>query len=358
MSLKLAELQHQSSALRDIGKAPKARRAAAAISMVLISVVSIAGCTSTGTAKAGNRISPLPDYSLTPQGWSPVTVGNLQISVPGTWQVETSGSCFVGGDGTVEVARTLNAPCTAPKTDNLQISTTYTSVSIAPNELVKPTGAKKVSINGIPVFKGRYPQDQSATLVEALGSELLVKGPETSKVIATVTHSPESVVLSSVVSRSPRGWASYSFGGISITVPKNWAHSQGGIGNGCYPGPVESTLQLDNDPSTYSHSCPPPNVRAGYLHAPLGLIVAVAHDGENRRSGSVCSKRGSLSICVDPTPFISGDPNQPRFASPGESDLLTGQILVGGKPKFLDIALGLGGNPVTAVSVFDSIKQG
>src|ERR1700722_7338531 len=55
-----------------------------------------AASSAAGISSTGQAAGPLTDASVTPKGWSPVAYENAQLSVPGSWLVESPQQFFCG----------------------------------------------------------------------------------------------------------------------------------------------------------------------------------------------------------------------------------------------------------------------
>ena len=188
--------------------------------LVLISLSLLPACAPSPNSSTATHISPLPDTSLTPPGWSPLALGSVQISVPSDWFIEDP-EWICGGEtqGWVFINQTPTSPrgsagCSLPS-NVVELSTASSTRS--------PLNTHRVVINSIPATKGSIRLGSTSTeVIRALGIVVTASGPLAEQVLATLTHSPLSVVLNSSVNAVPTRWQHVVFGGVSFGVPGNW----------------------------------------------------------------------------------------------------------------------------------------
>ena len=181
---------------------------------------------------------------------------------------------------------------------------------------------------------------------------LVVAGPLGERVVATLTHSPRSVVLDSSEPTPPPGWRSLSFGGLTFAVPPSWAVQTTPLVGGC-PGNLRpGSLTLSSATMVSSVGCPSGPVTAG---AKAGVDAAVIDSGPqvpDAPAGASCTDRQGLHVCVDPDPEPDGS-GQEFGVGPG---ILTAQITEPGAALRAQIDIGLSADGTTALGVFDSLR--
>lgn len=303
---------------------------------------------SPASAAMDQHVAPLPEAALTPTGWSPISLGAIQISVPSDWFIEDPGyTCGGTADGMVFINQTPTPPQNAgcPLTANVIELSTTRSVSL-------PDSNQKV-INSIRVLERRQPgADSSAVTLLALGTEVYAQGPDAAQVIKTLTHSPLSVVLHSTVRSTPQGWRHVVFGGIRFAVPAQWDVHRESEWGGC-PGNISpQILVLSTARSFFAPSCPAPPMTAGYLAVSQGMVLGSGPQvGPVPRNAS-CLTRSTLRICIDPPPSPIGG-----FVPGHQLNLLTAQVHVPGQLSTDQIEIGLEGTGMTPLRIFDSMRR-
>jgi hypothetical protein len=181
--------------------------------------------------------------------------------------------------------------------------------------------------------------------------QLIVKGPLAVEVVKTLTRSPLSVVLGSSVNSVPSGWQHVAFGGIRFAVPRQWAINQSTSWGGC-PSNIEAhALVLSTARSVLAPSCLSVPGTAGDLTAQPGMVLASGTLVTHAPAGATCLRRNGLRICVDPPPSPTGGEE-----SGIELNLLTAQISVPKQSDVDQIEIGLTGNGVTPLQIFDSMR--
>lgn len=308
-----------------------------------------AGTTVTVVPPAGSSsVAPLADTKLTPPGWSPVALGNVQISVPSGWLIE--GPSFVCGFGEQGMVFINHAPALP----------THMGCSLAPNVIemgdattVPLSDPQRSELNSIPVTEGAIHSGSTVTdVVRALGMEVDARGPLASSVIATLTHSPLSVVLASNVETVPAGWRTVNFGGLSFSTPADWQIRQTNLWAGCPDNNEANILVLSMAQEAPTASCPAPVDTAGSLAGSPGMVVGSGPViGDSTPADVTCMSRNSLRICVERQTPMAG------VVEVGlKLNLFTAQIAVPGQSALDQIEIGLTGTGITPLEIFDSLR--
>ena len=325
---------------------PTCRLVSVAVASVLaLSVPARAGAEQPATAPAG--IAPLADTSLTPPGWSPLSLGSVQVSVPSTWFVEDPGyTCGDGQQGMVFI----NQPPMLPNDNGCKLPANVVELSSLPAKL--PSGYHQTVINSVPAFTRSTGSGRTLTeTVRALGTQVMAKGPLVRRVMATLTHSPLSVVLGSSVNSAPTGWRHVDFGGLSFSVPGLWAVQRVDWWGGC-PFNIESgTLLLSTARYLSMPGCPLVPGTAGYLAGRPGMVLFAGPKVPAAPADAKCLTRNRLRICIDPPPPSTGG-----FSPGHELNLLTAQVTVPHQAIFDQVEIGLTGSGALPLDVFDSIR--
>lgn len=296
-------------------------------------------------AEPPNHLAPLADVAATPAGWVTVPFEVVQVSVPESWFVERPGSnsCSAGPgtQGTVflgEDAASLGGGC-APNA---------ATVSLTPAAATPVPHAHRTVVHGIAVVLGWTSGPSGRTyLARALGVDIAAWGSDAQAVLATLTHSPLSVVLGSWSSTVPAGWRSYDFGGLTVTVPPTWSLNNDNRANFdvCSPTVIRDELTLQRVQPEVA-SCPLFSRGAGDEADADGLRIAAGAFVANRITGvGPCRQQRDLRICI----------TQPTANSYLGFSVLEAAVYVPGQslPDLID--LGLAGSGLTALEVFDSL---
>jgi hypothetical protein len=211
---------------------------------------------------------------------------------------------------------------------------------------------RHMTINSIPVAEVTTAPGSATTLtVRALGTQVSANGPMAKRVLATLTYSPYSVVVGSAVRLVPPGWQHVTFGGITFSVPGKWTISRSTTWGGCPFNIQPGILALSTAQATSFPSCPAPPGTAGYLGAQPGMVLDSGPLVSRAPATATCLRRNGLQICIDPPPSPVGG-----FAVGHELNLLTAQINVPGQASVDQIELGLTGNGLAPLAIFDSMR--
>jgi hypothetical protein len=276
-----------------------------------------------------------------------LSLGSVQVSVPATWFVEDAG--FTCGDGQQGMVFINQAPM-LPNDNGCKLSANVVELSSPPSKL--PSGYYETVINSVPVFARSTGSGRTLTeTVRALGAQVMAKGPLARRLMATLTHSPLSVVLGSSVDSAPSGWRHVDFGGLSFSVPGEWAVQRVDWWGGC-PFNIESgTLLLSTARYLSMPLCPLVPGTAGYLAGRPGMVLFAGPKVSAAPADAKCLTRNRLRFCIDPPPPDTGG------SSPGhELNLLTAQVAVPHQAAVDQVEIGLTGSGVLPLNVFDSIR--
>jgi hypothetical protein len=331
---------------------------AATVAAAVIGLVSTAlaaprsTAASSSVARMGSTrqaVGPLTDVSSTPAGWSPVPYESAQLSVPALWLVESpqqlscgfpqvSGMIFVG------------VKPEFPKGFGCDVTASLAWIRPA-GKLPKGISHRKPTavIHGIPVYQLPSGKGTAAYLVPELGVRVGARGKLAPRVLATLTRSPLSVVLSrGPVAPVPAGWTWRQFGGLRFATPRSWSLQREDQWSTCGTGLVPSSLLLTDaaKPPLYL-PCPYMIPTASADQAQPGLTVVAgkyAAQSVGRRYARCQSRRG-VQICLSTVT--------------GQGGLLGGVLVFSvTRPKHpaTFFLLGLSGSGVSARAVFDSVR--
>jgi hypothetical protein len=294
-------------------------------------------------------LTKLPDTALTPKGWSPLSLGAIQISVPSAWVSTDPGGIICGfGSSFVFIDQTPYSPDSTPKCAAPINVAELSSAGRAPLPHSRHATLNSIRVTESKSSPGVTPVTEE---VRALGMQLLVKGPLAADVVKTITRSPLSVVLGSSVNSVPTGWRYVLFGGIRFAVPRQWAINRSTSWGGC-PSNIEAhALVLSTARTELAPSCLSVPGTAGDLTAQPGMVLASGPLVTHAPADATCLRRSGLRICVDPPPSPTGGEE-----SGIELNLFTAQISVPKQSAVDQIEIGLTGTGVTPLKIFDSMQ--
>jgi len=318
--------------------------------VAVLSVLTLGGparADSEQTARAAADIAPLADTSLTPPGSSPLSLDSVQVSVPSSWFVEDPGyTCGDVQQGMVFI----NEPPGLPNDNGCKLPANVVELSTAPAKL--PPGYHQTVINSVPAFERSTGSGRTLTeTVRAVGTQVMAKGPLAPRVVATLTHSPLSVVLGSAVGSAPTGWRHVDFGGLSFSVPRQWAVQRVDWWGGCPFNIASGTLLLSTARYLSAPGCPLVPGTAGYLAGRPGMVLFAGPEVPAAPADAKCLAHNHLRICIDPPPPSTGG-----FSPGHELNLLTAQVRVPHRATPDQVEIGLTGSGVLPLDVFDSIR--
>lgn len=301
---------------------------------------------STGNTMRSHR-APLADTSATPKGWSPVAFESVQISVPSSWLIEDPGySCGGGVSGMVFIAEAPHLP------SSMGCSRPANIVTVASAGRSPVPHARSSVLNGVHVRIGWTRTGSTVTYAErGLGMDVTASGPLARTVLQTITHSPLSVVLGSVITGMPAGWRSVTFGGLRFSVPSTWRITRDSWWGGCPYDIAASVLRLSTAQSLSTPGCPPPPTTAGYEAAVPGMVVGAGPQATDYGVPDTrCVQRDALRICIDPPPLRGG-------LTPGRQlGLLTAEVFLPDQRRPDQVEIGLAGSGIAPLRILDSLR--
>jgi hypothetical protein len=278
----------------------------------------------------------------------PVPYQNAQLSVPGSWLVESRQQlwCAFPRSGMIFAGLAPRIP------KSLGCGLTASVAWIVPaGHIPRGIGHRRPSavIHGIPVYRVSGGKGSVVYLVPELGVRVGARGPGARRVLGTLSRSPLSVVLRGGATRPvPANWTRRRFGGVLFAVPRSWKLQRADQWETCGTGLVSGRLLLvraSRPPLVLP--CPLPIPTAGADQAQPGLTVVsgkYAAESVGQTFLHRCRARRGVRICLS--------------ASTGEGGLY-GAVLIfsvsrphGGPAYFL---LGLAGSGTADRTVFGSI---
>jgi hypothetical protein len=276
-----------------------------------------------------------------------LSLGSVQVSVPSSWLVEDPGyTCGAAQQGMVFI----NQPPTLPNDNGCKLPVNVVELSSVPAK--PPSGYHQTVINSVPAFERSTGPGRALTeTVRAFGIQVMAKGPLAARVVGTLTHSPLSVVLGSSVGSAATGWRHVDFGGLSFSVPRQWAVQRVDWWGGCPFNIAGGTLLLSTAQYLSAPGCPIAPGTAGYLAARPGMVLFAGPKVAVAPTDAKCLTRNRLRICIDPPPPSTGG------LGPGhELNLLTAQVTVPHRAIIDQVEIGLTGSGDLPLHLFDSIQ--
>jgi hypothetical protein len=308
-----------------------------------------ASAAAAGIRRTGPAAGPVADASSAPAGWVPVPYERAQLSVPGSWLVESpqrlqcglgqaSGMIFVG----VKPGFPTGSGC------GLAASLAW----ILPAGQV-PKGIRHrrptAVIHGIPLYRLPSGKGSVLYLVPELGARVGARGRLAPRVLATLARSPLSVVLRrGPATPVPPSWTWRQFGGVRFATPRPWSlqreNQWATCGTGLLP---RSLLLVDATRPPLYLPCPYPIPAATADQAQPGLTVvtgkyAALSVGE---SYAGCQLRRGVRICLS--------------SVTGQGGFLSGVLIFSvswPRHSATYFLLGLSGSGASARAIFGSIR--
>jgi hypothetical protein len=330
----------------------KIRRRRTALALSAVAIASAVALPLTMLSSGPARINPLlvsprssvplTDTAATPPGWAPVAYGDAQISVPASWYVQGPVASVCGGR-----ARGMVFVGAVPNVSRFRGCGPTTSVAAieASSSPVEP-GRPATTVNGIGVVQVAGAPNYLAYVAPSLHVRVQAWGPLASRVIATITRSPLSVVLArGRPFPVPASWRWHDFGGIKFATPARWALVRNGRWDcgGVYQASVVLlAAHIAPDPGCVAPS------DAASITSVLGVIATTSrHAG--RYSARKCAGYdgrkflNGLRACYS---GYSGNSDEPLY------------VFIPGRQRATLVLIGLAGDGVVARTIFDSIRPG
>jgi hypothetical protein len=258
-------------------------------------------------AAAAVMIAPVSSalaQSGAPAGWAAVPYARAQLSVPGSWLVETPqqvgcplpglrspGMIFAGGPPEIPTS----AGC----------GLTASLAWIRPAGHI-PRGIRhrrpSAVIHGIAVFRLPSGPHTVLYLAPALDVRVGARGPLARRVLATLSYSPLAVVLRrGPASPVPGSWLRHHFGGLRFAAPPSWSVQRESQWATCGTGLVPSSLLLiDATRPPAALPCPYPLPTAAAEQAEPGLTVVTGKYAARSVAEHFarCQLRHGVRICL------------------------------------------------------------
>ncbi|HEX9526973.1 MAG TPA: hypothetical protein VF951_05710 [Streptosporangiaceae bacterium] len=288
---------------------------------------------------------PLTDTAATPSGWAPVANGNAQISVPADWRVSTRPVCGRAAPGYV----VLGSASISLRVRNPRCRQALNMAAILPLHRPYPAGGNPTAyVNGIPVVKLPIAHGFESYLVLPLHAWVTARGPLASRVLATLTRSPLSVVLAAGPRFAvPHGWRWHDFGGIRFAAPESWRLEQSSTWGNCagayWMDP--RSVQLTTARSAIRLRCAAMLGMAARMTVRQGVIVGAGRMARlDPAQFDGCRMLHGLRACYSASFYQDG--------------LLDVAVFVPGRHRPTVVEIGLAGNGTVARTIFESIGPG
>jgi hypothetical protein len=328
----------------------KRGRRAAAIGVAAIGAAAVvAMLASVGSASALTRAIPAAAASAPGAGWAPVPFQNAQLSVPGSWLVESPQllSCGFKPTGMIFAGVEPRIPKGSGCGLTASLAWIVPAGHIGPGiRHRRPTAV----FHGIPVYRLHSANGSVLYLVPDLGVRIGARGPGARRVLATLTRSPLSVVLR----RGPAGavpatWTWRQFGGIRFATPRSWALLGQNVWATCGTGVGSRALLLIDATLPPEHlPCPFPVPTAAAERAVPGLTVVTGKYAAKSVAQSYgrCRVRDGVQICLS--------------SVTGQGGLLGGVLIFSASRPHRHAGtfflLGISGSGTSARAIFTSIR--
>ena len=210
--------------------------------------------------------------------------------------------------------------------------------------------ARQARVNGIPVTLGRERVGRRLVHLErGLGLDIGVSGPLARRVLATITHSPLSVVLPSPRVAVPADWRHVSFGVLRFAVPQAWKSVSSNWWGGCPYNLGADILMVSTGQVLSDPGCPFPRATAAATAGVAGMVVGAGpRVTEPRLRGVTCLIRNALRVCIDPPPLHGAYQNRGL-------QILTARVYLPGQRQPDVIEVGLYGTGRACAAIVDSM---
>jgi hypothetical protein len=279
------------------GRRAAAIGAAAAVAMLASASSAFAAPRATPAASSAAAVTRTRQAA----GWAPVPYRSAQLSVPGSWLVESPQqlTCAFSPTGMIFAGIRPHFP------KSIGCGLTASLAWIVPaGNFRRGIGHRKPTavINGIPVYRLRSAKGTVLYLVPDLGVRVGASGPSARRVLATLTRSPLSVVLrTGPAAPVPADWGWRRFGGVRFATPRSWSLQRedqwATCGTGLWP---RTLLLLDATKPPAPLPCPYPDPTASNDQAYAGLTVVTGKYAAESVGESYprCRVRDGARICL------------------------------------------------------------
>jgi hypothetical protein len=235
-------------------------------------------------------------------GWAAVPFQNAQLSVPGSWLVESAHQqwcAFSPSQGMIFAGIRPGLP----KGQGCRLAASLAWI-VPAGPIGSELGHRRPSavIHGFAVYRVPSGKGSEQFLVPGLKVLIGARGPLARRVLATLHRSPLSVVLrSGTAAAVPAGWTWRRFGGVRFAAPRSWSLQRADQWATCGTGQEPGTLLLmDATRPPLALPCPLQIPTAAAYEAAPGLTVVTgryAAESVGEHYGR-CEVRRGVRICL------------------------------------------------------------
>ena len=297
---------------------------------------------------AGGSLAATGSQAAGQRNLVPVPFQRAQLSVPGSWFVESSEgfACANGHEGLIFAGLGPRFP---KNVGCHRLSSSY--AWIIPGSHVAPAHRKPtLVIDGFGVYRLPSARKSVVYLVPKLGVRIGAHGPRARQILSTLRESPLGVVLASgPAGRVPASWGRHDFGGVKFASPRGWHTEHENVWETCGTGVDKRSLALINArKSPIPIPCPAPAPFAKELTAVPGLTVVTGKFAAQSVAETFrhCLLRAGTRIC----------PSTETGAGGFDSEALVFSVSRPHHHAKTFILLGLSGTGAQARAIFDSIR--
>jgi hypothetical protein len=282
--------------------------------------------------------------------WSPVPYRNAELSVPGSWLVETYQHAWCGDPQSGGMIFAGIRPHNPGRGCHLPASLAWI---LPAGHIPRGTRHRKPTavINGIPVYREPSGQGSVVYLVPDLDVRVGARGPRQQSVLSTLRRSTLSVVTRrGAVAKVPGNWTWRRFGGVEFATPESWPQRRADQWATCGTGLEPRTLLLVKATKPAARlPCPYPIPLASAERARPGLTVVTGKYAASSVSQTYgrCKARNGARICLASVTGKGGS----------YSGVLIFSVARPHRHARTFVLLGLAGSGVRARAVFDSIRM-
>ena len=282
--------------------------------------------------------------------WSPVPYRNAELSVPGSWLVETYQHAWCGDPQSGGMIFAGIRPHNPGRGCHLPANLAWI---LPAGHIPRGTRHRKPTavINGIPVYRQPSGQGSVVYLVPDLDVRVGARGPRQQSVLSTLRRSPLSVVTRrGAAAKVPGNWTWRRFGGVRFATPPSWALQREDQWETCGTGLVSHTLLLINAiKRSVPLPCPYQLPLASAERAHPGLTVVTGRFAAISvgQRYSRCKLRNGTRLCLSTVTGRGGS----------ESGVLIFSVAKQHQHARTFFLLGLAGSGARARAVFDSVRM-
>jgi hypothetical protein len=280
-----------------------------------------------------------------PRGWMPVYFGTIQIWVPASWPIDSTGGCVGSQPAGVMYGDAPKKDCALPlnvlQIVDLRWNQDATRPVFPPRRLAP---ARRLDVNGLTVVVKPTVSHGLSEDVPALHLRLNARGPVAIRALGTLRRSPVADAAPGLRAALPAGFRWYEFGGIKFAAPAAWPARHETVAAACYPRVEPGRVTLSSRDPIYGLLCAGfATVHAGYLAHKSGIVVlSLPVDRSLPARSCARSHRKVRQFCVQ--------------GLEGFGDEYTLYLRRPGQKKMATVYVGLAGGGEVAQAIIDSIR--